>query len=208
MDSGVTTDEHASRSRTARVADDGSSAGCHTDGGEFDFADVVRQFEAPLLRYVAHLSGSVSECVQDVVQDTFLHLHRQVAAHGTGSVRHLSSWLYRVAHNLAMDAGRRRQRRRRLQECVMRDPVVNPGDTAEQTGPDHRFERREACALAVAALEALPEEQKNVLLLKIVQGFTLQEISTITGMKIGTVNYRLTQGLRALAARLEKADRL
>ena len=87
----------------------------------------------------------------------------------------------------------------------MADPLLNPQTAAADAGPAAAAGHREACHLAVAELEQLPEEQRTVLLLKIMQGFTLREISEVTGLKIGTVNYRLTQGLRALSERLKEA---
>jgi len=170
----------------------------------FDLAAVVRQYEAPLLRYVEQLIGTASGDAQDVVQDAFLRLHRQVTGHGESSVKRISCWLFRVAHNLAMDAGRRRARRKRLQETVMADPVINPTEARATPEPAAELGHREACRLAMTELGQLPDEQRNVLLLKIIQGFTLREISDVTGMKIGTVNYRLTQGLRELSARLRE----
>jgi len=65
---------------------------------------------------------------------------------------------------------------------------------------------REACENAMREVDRLPDEQRHVLLLKIIQGLTLREISEITGLKIGTVNYRLTQALATLASRLKGAD--
>jgi RNA polymerase sigma-70 factor (ECF subfamily) len=173
--------------------------------GRFDLAAVVEQFESALLRYVGHLIGSGAEEIEDVVQETFLRLHRQVVQDGDASVQNLSSWLFRVAHNLAMDAGRRRRQRSQLQMKVTADPVVNPEETGRLPTPGEEMGHEEACRLAMTEVERLPEEQKTVVLLKIIQGFTLQQISDVTGMKIGTVNYRLTQGLRVLAERLQQA---
>ncbi|OGV66632.1 MAG: hypothetical protein A3K19_03865 [Lentisphaerae bacterium RIFOXYB12_FULL_65_16] len=173
--------------------------------GRFDLAAVVEQFESALLRYVGHLIGPGSEEIEDVVQETFLRLHRQVLEDGGESVRSLSSWLFRVSHNLAMDAGRKRRQRSQLQAKVTSDPVVNPEETGRLPAPGEEMGHDEACRLAMDEVQRLPEEQKTVVLLKIIQGFTLQEISDVTGMKIGTVNYRLTQGLRAMAERLQQA---
>src|SRR5690606_16008815 len=80
-----------------------------------DFAALVDPFEGPLLRYVgALLAGPADAEAQDVVQETFLRLHRQQTQYGVDSIGQLDSWLFRVAHNLARDAGRKRQRRQRM----------------------------------------------------------------------------------------------
>ena len=171
----------------------------------FDLTAVVRQYETPLLRYVTQLIGADEDEAQDVVQDTFLRLHHQINKRGVDSVQRISNWLYRVAHNLAMDAGRRRKRHKKLLGKVMNDPVINPTEAAAVHDPAGDLGHREACGLAMRELKRLPDEQKNVMLLKLIQGFTLQEISNVTGLKIGTVNYRITQGLRTLSQRLKQA---
>jgi RNA polymerase sigma-70 factor (ECF subfamily) len=165
----------------------------------------VEEYEMALVRYVGRLLGPDAAEVDDVVQGAFLRFHHQVQRRGRHSIGRVSSWLFRVAHNLAMDAGRRRGKHRRIQETVMNDPVMNPVEQSTASDPASVLGHREACDLAVAELDRLPVEQRTVLLLKVMQGFTLREISEVTGLKIGTVNYRLTQGLRELSRRLKQA---
>jgi len=171
--------------------------------GEQNITAIVAEYENRLLQYVGQLIGPGAEEAQDVVQDTFLRLHRQYKKHGYNSIKSLSSWLYRVAHNLAMDAGRRRKRQKKLQEKVMLDPITNLNKDTKKN-PENIFSHKEMCTIAMNHLQELPEEQKNILLLKIIEGFTLQHISELTGIKIGTVNYRLSQGLTALSGKLKK----
>lgn len=177
----------------------------HAPPGQFDLVGVVREYETPLLRYVAGLIGSRYNEAQDVVQDVFLKLHKQIKPSGQVEISNMRSWLYRVAHNLAMDYGRGRKRRRTLEEKALSDPAVMDKVRGGKMEDARDIEKKEVGKAALKAVETLPEEQKNVVLLKIIQGFTLKEISSMTGLKIGTVNYRLTQGLRTLATQL--ADR-
>jgi RNA polymerase sigma-70 factor (ECF subfamily) len=171
----------------------------------FDLNGIVRRYENALLRYVTQLIGSADDEPEDVVQETFLKLHDQMRNQGADSVKHVSSWLFRVAHNLAMDRGRRRSRQAKLQKKLSQDPLGQPLESSRHHAPSQELSRREACDLAMSELQRLPEEQKNVVLLKIIQGFTLREISEVTSLKMGTVNYRLTQGLRELSRRLKQA---
>lgn len=175
----------------------------HAPPGCFDLVGVVREYETPLLRYVARLIGSRYDEAQDVVQDVFLKLHKQVTTPEQAEIRNMRSWLYRVSHNLAMDYGRGRKRRQALENKALSDPAVMEKMRGAKVGDARDIEKKEAGRAALRAVETLPEEQKNVVLLKIIQGFTLKEISSVTGLKIGTVNYRLTQGLRTLATQLE-----
>ena len=176
--------------------------------GTFDLATVVQEYEGALLRYVSGLLGPGAAEIEDIVQEAFLRLHRHVLRKGARSLTNLSGWLFRVAHNLAMDAGRKRQRTLKLQAHVLADPAVNPEEVGAQPDPAEASGNKEACRLAMAELQKLPEDDRDIVVLKIVQGFTLREISEITGLKIGTVNYRLNRSLRDLSSRLRKAGAL
>jgi len=170
----------------------------------FDFAAAVSQFETPLLRYVRQLFGNDAESAEEVVQESFLRLHRQVEQHGAESIENLSSWLFRVAHNQAISVRRRRELERKLREEAIADAAAetHPG-VAPAPDALEELVRRELCDLVMAEVRKLPDEQKEVLLLKVIQGFTLREIGEITGVALSSVSYRINQGLRELAQRLK-----
>ena len=166
---------------------------------------MIEDYQTPLLRYVGKLIGTGYDEAQDIVQEVFLRAYRKLESDGADSIDNLRSWLYRVAHNLAMDTGRRRGRRKKLKEKVMQDPVLTSSLTSDCESADCNLAKDEACKLAMQAVQDLPDEARNIVLLKIIQGMTLKEISSITGLKIGTVNYRLTQALSELSKRLKSA---
>lgn len=161
--------------------------------------EAVASYESPLLRYVASIVKGGAHNAQDVVQETFVRLHAALVA--GEEVKNLRSWLYRVAHNLSIDQYRRQQRRRRLAEQAGEDPAIGPA--AREGGSElATLERHEEAGVALAELAELPLEQRQVLLMKVIEGMTLQEIADATGVKIGTVHYRLCGGLRELGRRL------
>lgn len=164
-----------------------------------DFAAVVSLHETPLLRYVGRLAGA--EHAEDLVQEAFLRLFRQLRRHGQSSVRKTSVWLFRVVRNLALDARRRRRTRESARQVVRENgrPVEEP-----PAGLD-ALVRRAACERAVDELQHLPERQREVLLLKVVHEMSLTEIAEITGRTVGNAGYHLNQGLRELARRLKAA---
>ena len=164
-----------------------------------DVAALVRRFEVALLRYVQHLLGDSSPEAEDIVQDTFLRLHRQCHAHGRDSIVHLQTWLFRVAHNLAMDALRRRGGRRRMQEKLQtnaREP------DADDTLGD--MERREVANYAMKQLEQLPGPQRRVLALKLLEGLTIRQIAKVIDTPPSTVGYQLNQGLTTLTRHMKQ----
>ncbi|MDP6355337.1 MAG: RNA polymerase sigma factor [Planctomycetota bacterium] len=168
---------------------------------DFDFVEVVDQFETPLLRYVMHLTGKANAAdPEDVVQEVFLRLHGQVEQHGSASIRNMKSWLYRVAHNRVMDLTRRKAAE---QKATTAQEELVESDQADPTDGLAELVRKEAGDRAMSELQHLPEEEKHVILLKVVHGMKLREISEITGLTTGNIDYRIKRGLKTLATRLK-----
>jgi len=156
---------------------------------------VLGVFEAALLRHAAAVVGSAA-AAQDVVQETFLRL----LANGQ-PIDNLSAWLHRVTHNLALDHLRREARLRKLHLAAA--PRTEP--LAPSAAED--LDRRESHALILSELERLSANERAVLMLKIKEGRSYQEISERTGLSPSNVGYLIHQGLKKLTARLQAAAR-
>ncbi len=173
--------------------------------GCVDFVAVVARYECTLLRYARQLGCDADEA-EDVVQDAFLRLHRQVKKQGHASIQSPTSWLYRVTHNLVRDTGRRKGRQRNLRQHMVEQELTNPDQSVDLSSGLTDLMQQDAVARAMVELQRLPEHQKQVILLKIIEGLKLREISEITGTSIGNVSYRLNQGLAEIARRLKEAE--
>lgn len=169
------------------------------------FEEVIDFFESPLLRYVGRFLGANSIDTEDVVQETFIKLHQLVCEKGAESITSLKAWLFRVAHNHAMDIGRKRQRNHQHRQRVQEES--DETDALEKDMLENMV-RREAGLVAMRELKNLHEEEQQVILLKTLQDLKLREISEVTGLSIGKVAYRLNQGLAALASRLKEGGLL
>lgn len=166
---------------------------------------VVARYQGPLLRFVGQMLGSVNHEAEDVVQETFIRLHRQVSAHGAGSVKNLTTWLFRVARNSTIDLLRRRARRNRVPAISAEAAVLAEVPAADELGTLGEVLRQEARQVALRELAELDDEQRQVVLLKIIQGMSLRQVAEVVGASVSLVNYRLNQGLTELARRLRKA---
>ncbi len=172
---------------------------------EHDFAAVVSHYETPLLRYMRQILGrELARETEDLVQETFLRFHRQIGRHGQESVRNTFTWLLRVAHNLALDAVRKR--RRVARDRVAHRAAIESEETREAVDPLGEMIQRETCEKVLAELHNLPEKQEHVLLLKVIQGMTLREIGEVVGIGKSQVAERVNQGLRTLALRLKASE--
>jgi len=174
-------------------------------GISFDFVATVDRYETPLLRYVGQFLGPDRDAAEETVQEAFLRLHRQVNGRGPASIDNVASWLFRVAHNLAVSSLRKRELERRARDHVTTEARADCNESAEPTDALDAMVRQEMCDRALAELQTLPERHKQVVLLKIIQGFSFRQIAEITGMSVGHVSYRLNQALREMSRRLKNA---
>jgi RNA polymerase sigma-70 factor (ECF subfamily) len=179
----------------------------------------VARYQGSLLRYVGRMLGTMDDQSEDVVQETFIRLHRQVSTQGWDSIKHPTTWLFQVAHNLTMDVLRQRKRRQDAAGPPARshgsgtlgkvpaDPAVTAEEQAAQEmdalGEAIRQEARHAVLRELGQLE---EQYRQVVLLKIIQGMSLRQVAEVVGVSLTTVNSRLNQGLGILAQRLRRAD--
>ena len=184
--------------RAEAVSPEDDSRAATRDG--YDFRAIVTPYETPLLRYLRRMTSPAE--AEDLAQEAFLRLHREVLRMGPGGVRKVGGFLFKIAHNLALDDRRRRKARASLKERAARDLPPPEEDTPEGLAA---VIRRAACEKALEELKALPPKQRRVLLLKVVQDFKVREIAEITGMSVGNAAYHLNAALRELARRLKAA---
>ena len=143
----------------------------------------------PRLRRFAHgLSRSAADA-DDLTQLTVERALRSRAQWTPGT--RLDSWAYRIMRNLWIDTVRARGRR---------DRVEAPQDEAESLGHDPREAIDASIELqrAMAAMERLPDEQREVVSLILIEGFGYREAADMLDLPIGTVSSRLVRGRNAL----------
>lgn len=187
-----------------QVSDSRTDSGAEPAGARF--AAVIGQYQTPLLRYVCRLLNRGPTDVEDIVQEALLRLHRKWQTDGRESVEDIAAWLYRVAHNLAMDQRRKRQRRSAAGEKLT--DRYRQRREEQQAGPTDAVEQvmqREAVEFARRILEQLPEDQRAIVMLKIHQDLTLRQIAEVMHMSLSNVNYRMNQALRTMAGQMKKA---
>jgi RNA polymerase sigma-70 factor (ECF subfamily) len=171
-----------------------------------DLMAVVEHYQTPLLRYVGRLLGRTDNESEDIVQETFIRLHKQVKGRGAHSIKHLPAWLFRVAHNQTLDVLRKRARQQQHMPQNRADAeVLAPQEIADEMDALGEVLRQEARQVALRELAQLEEQQRQVLLLKIIQGMSLRQVAEVVGVSLSAVNYRLNQGLAELARRLRRA---
>lgn len=150
------------------------------------------EYEAPLLRYASGLLRD-PHAAQDVVQNVFIKLFRQWAPgkHPTESIR---PWLYRVTHNEAIDYLRRQKRLAFLHWKHAQEPAP-----AANPAGDDRIEQ------VLAAVRKLDLHEQQVVLLRLQEGLSYEDIARVTGRTTGNVGCILHHAVKKLG-RLVKRE--
>jgi RNA polymerase sigma-70 factor (ECF subfamily) len=162
------------------------------------FDVLVGRWQRKIRGAVYRVVGSEEEA-QDVCQEAFLKAYRSLA--GFKKEARFSSWLYQIALNLSRDRLRRRKNRSFVSlDEVDETPAFLPAGRSVRA--DHWVESREVHRLVADAVAALPEEQREAVILKEYQGLTFPEIAAIQGVPVSTVKTRLYRGLSVLRERL------
>jgi RNA polymerase sigma-70 factor (ECF subfamily) len=150
---------------------------------------LYRELRKPLLRYLVCLGLSADEA-QDVVQDSFLTLHRHVAS--GGSQQNIRSWLFRVAHNGARNRQQSYDRRFANQLDPDLDSIANEA-TPEQVVLEKEKHRRLG-----RAIRLLTECERECLLLR-AGGLRYREISEVLAIPTSTVADTVDRAIKKLA---------
>jgi RNA polymerase sigma factor (sigma-70 family) len=143
----------------------------------------------PRLRRFAHALSRNPADADDLTQMT---LERALSARGQWQPgTRLDSWLYRIMRNLWIDTARSRARKAKLEA---------PPEAAESVGVDPRPGADAAIDLhrIMTAMARLPDEQREVVALILIEGFGYREAAELLGLPIGTVSSRLVRGRTAL----------
>lgn len=143
----------------------------------------------PRLRRFAHALSRNSADADDLTQATIERALRSQSQWAPDT--RLDSWLFKIMRNLWIDTIRARGRREDLHA---------PVEEAERIGEDPRGAIEAAIDLgkAMAAMQQLPHEQREIVALILVEGVGYRECSEILGLPIGTVSSRLVRGRTAL----------
>jgi len=154
------------------------------------FAALVRHYEERVYNLACRLVGNSSDAA-DIAQDAFL-----AAYEGLGRFRGdaaFYTWLYRIVVNKALTYRKARAARPEFAASAGNpSPFDSVGD--ETDDPLAAAERKEEQAAVQAAIAALPQDFRAVVVLKDIEGFEYEEIADILSIALGTVKSRLHRG--------------
>lgn len=166
------------------------------------FDILVSRYKDPLTNYIYRFLGDMKEC-EDLLQETFLRVYRN--RHSYRRIAKYSTWLYTIAGNLARSEYRKRKRRRLYSlQSVNRDEEEYEVEIPDETfSPDRHTESVFQDQYIQDALKEIPQEFREVVVLRDVQQLAYEEIAEITGLPMGTVKSRINRGRTKLQVLLK-----
>src|SRR3954453_204827 len=188
-------------------------------GDEGAFARLIESYRSELHAHCYRMLGSVHD-TEDALQDATLRAWRGLARFEGGSS--LRSWLYPIATNACLNAIAKRPKRvLPIDYAPASDPHAPPGEPVVESvfvepypdeivgiedgyaAPEATYEQRESIELAfVAALQHLPPNQRAVLILREVLGFSAKEVGEALDTSVASVNSALQRARKTVDARL------
>jgi RNA polymerase sigma-70 factor (ECF subfamily) len=165
-------------------------------GDEAAFTRIFRDVQPALLRYLRVVAP---EAAEDVAGDTWLQVVTGLATF-RGEELAFRAWLFTIARHRAADWGRSRARRQTVPMADLEAPErLSAPDTA-----DVALERM-ATRAALAAVAALPREQAEIIMLRVVAGLDTNQVAKIVGKSPGAVRVAAHRALRRLAQTADRA---
>jgi RNA polymerase sigma-70 factor (ECF subfamily) len=171
------------------------------------FNEIVARYKGKIYNYVYRMTGN-AEDAEDLTQEVFVRMYTNIRSFRADAS--LSTWLFRIAGNLCVDAFRRNKKTRALVRSLDA-PVAGEDDEGIgatrdvpdlANAPETLFSRKELGAHIQAALQKLPPKLRSAVILHDVEGLAYEEIAATEGIPLGTVKSRIFNGRVALREHL------
>ena len=157
-------------------------------GREDGFEELVRRYQRPITSYVYRMLNDYDASL-DVTQEVFIKVYNSLERYS--SDYKFSTWLYRIAHNAAIDYMRRNSHTAQSLEAENADGTYQLQIESKNPTPEQERERTEWRNEIDAVVKCLPTVYRELILLRHSQDLSYDEIAEITELPLGTVKNRL-----------------
>ncbi|MBX3244531.1 MAG: sigma-70 family RNA polymerase sigma factor [Acidobacteria bacterium] len=157
-------------------------------GSEASFEALVQKYQRPIVAYVFRILGDYDASL-DVTQEVFIKVYNSLDKYS--SEYKFTTWLYRIAHNAAIDHIRRHSVTLQSIETENAEGAYELQIESPLPSPEKEREQSEWRAEIEAVIRCLPVSYRNLILLRHSQDLSYDEIAEVTGLPLGTVKNRL-----------------
>ena len=171
-------------------------------GSQDAYRDLLLCYQRPVLGLIRKMVRNPSQA-EDLAQEVFLKAFR--ALESFDQSRKFSSWLFKIAHNTAIDE----LRKRRLETVPIERPDQDEGDLISvlsdpgAEAPSSRVERTDMAKAIEEAVMSLKSIYREVVILRYQEGLAYEEIAEVTDLPLGTVKTHLFRARKAMVAHLD-----
>jgi RNA polymerase sigma-70 factor (ECF subfamily) len=157
-------------------------------GREDVFEELVRRYQRPIVNYVFRMLGNYDASL-DVTQEIFIKVYNSMARYS--AEYKFSTWLYKIAHNAAIDHLRRNHNHTQSLEIENEDGTYQLQFESKRLSPEQEREQSEWRKEIGAVVKCLPTGYRELILLRHNQDLSYDEIADVTNLPLGTVKNRL-----------------
>jgi RNA polymerase sigma-70 factor (ECF subfamily) len=167
-------------------------------GDKIAFSILYERYSSSVLSYLYRMLGNLED-VESIGQEVFLRAFRFAPTYRYP--QKFSTWLFTITRNLAINSSRRRKRSpvRNITELNLEGVDLSGDPYQVATRATDNVERQEEIARVLKALDGLPTDQKEVIVLGVFQDLSYAQMEEITGTKAVTLRSRMFHGLKKLA---------
>lgn len=170
------------------------------------FEELICAYQKKTLNLAYRMLGNRPDA-EDATQDIFLRVYRSIG--GFNEESSFSTWIYKIATNVCLDALRKRKRQNLNNTVSISQQSADDEEyelPIEDSGPSpyEAAQKKEAMRALERALEKLNEEQKTVIVMRDINGFSYEEIATSLDCTLGTIKSRINRARLALRKLLEE----
>lgn len=175
-------------SRDLIAASDRELVATAVDGVEGSFEELVRRYQRPISAYVYRMVGNY-ESALDLTQEIFIKVYSSLRRYREEFK--FSTWIYKIAHNSAVDHLRRNATREQSLVVTTGGEQFDLPVESKRPSPEQESERKERRGEIESVVRALPCNYRELIILRHSQDLSYEEIVDVTGLPLGTVKNRL-----------------
>src|ERR1043166_8305152 len=164
-------------------------------GREASFEELVRRYQRPIAAYVYRMVGDYDAAL-DLTQEVFIKVYNSLSRYR--SEFKFSTWIYKIAHNAAID---------HLRRHAVREQIISTGIDGERgevtiesrrLTPEQESERKERRTEIESVVQLLQPSYRELIVLRHSHDLSYDEIAEVTGLPLGTVKNRLFRAREAM----------
>ncbi len=164
-------------------------------GREASFEELVRRYQRPIAAYVYRMVGDYDAAL-DLTQEVFIKVYNSLARYR--SEFKFSTWIYKIAHNAAIDHLRRHAVREQALTGSVDGERREVAIESRRLTPEQESERKERCSEIESVVQLLQASYRELIVLRHSHDLSYDEIADVTGLPLGTVKNRLFRAREAM----------